>query len=86
MTHAGEFNLLNAGLARDLAPLDDRCDCYTCTTFTRSYLAHLFRAKEMLGPRLLSYHNVYLVNALMRDAREAIERRDWANFRRRGWE
>jgi queuine tRNA-ribosyltransferase len=86
MTHTGEFNLLNAGFVRDLAPLDDRCDCYTCTTFTRSYLAHLFRAKEMLGPRLLSYHNVYLVNALMRDAREAIERRDWANFRRRGWE
>ncbi len=85
MTHGGEFNLLNAGFARDLAPLDDRCDCYTCTTFTRSYLAHLFRAKEMLGPRLLSYHNVYLVNALMRDARAAIERRDWANFRRHGW-
>ncbi len=59
MTREGEFNLLNAAFARDFSPVDPRCDCATCTTYTRAYLAHLFRAKEMLGPRLLSYHNVY---------------------------
>lgn len=81
MTHEGEFNLFNAAFVRDAGPLDPRCDCETCTTFSRAYLAHLFRAKEMLGPRLLSYHNVYFVNALMRDARAAIEAREWTTFR-----
>jgi queuine tRNA-ribosyltransferase len=81
MTHQGELNIFNAAFLRDDAPLDSRCECYTCTTFARSYLAHLFRAKEMLGPRLLSYHNVFLVNGLMRDARAAIEGRTWASFR-----
>ncbi|MGC1334964.1 MAG: tRNA-guanine transglycosylase, partial [Candidatus Cybelea sp.] len=58
-----------------------RCHCATCATFSRAYLAHLFRSKEMLGPRLLSYHNLYLVNALMCEARAAIEAREWKKFR-----
>jgi queuine tRNA-ribosyltransferase len=81
MTRDGELNLFNAAFVRDLAPVDPSCDCATCRGYTRAYLAHLFRAKEMLGPRLLSYHNVYLVNALMREAREAIEAGQWAQFR-----
>jgi len=81
MTHAGELNIFNAAFVSDPSPLDDACDCSTCTTHTRAYLSHLFRAKEMLGPRLLSYHNVYLVNALMRDARTAIEAQRWREFR-----
>lgn len=83
MTRAGEFAIRNAGYARDFTPLDPTCDCYVCTTFTRAYLNHLFRAGEMLGPRLLSYHNVYLLNDLMRDARAAIEGGTWAAFRER---
>jgi queuine tRNA-ribosyltransferase len=83
MTRAGELNLFNAAFTRDYAKLDAGCGCYTCTHFTRAYLAHLFRAKEMLGPRLLSYHNVYLLNQLMSEARDAIERRRWAAFRDR---
>jgi len=83
MTRAGELNLFNAAFTRDYAKLDEGCDCYTCTRFTRAYLAHLFRAKEMLGPRLLSYHNVYLLNDLMSEAREAIEQHRWAAFRDR---
>ena len=81
MTREGEFNLLNAAFAPDFSPLDPLCDCATCTTYTRAYLAHLFRAKEMLGPRLLSYHNVYLLNGLMREARTAIEEGRWNSFR-----
>jgi queuine tRNA-ribosyltransferase len=84
MTHDGELNLLNAAFVRDARPLDSRCDCATCTIYSRAYLAHLFRAKEMLGPRLLSYHNVYLLNGLMRDARAAIVGRAWKRFRD-GW-
>jgi queuine tRNA-ribosyltransferase len=81
ITHDGELNIFNAAFTRDTSPLDSACECSTCTTYTRAYLAHLFRAKEMLGPRLLSYHNLYLVNALMRDARTAIEARAWQRFR-----
>jgi queuine tRNA-ribosyltransferase len=83
MTHQGELNLFNAGFVRDTTPLDARCDCEVCTTHTRAYLAHLFRSKEMLGPRLLSYHNVYLLGALMREAREAIEANRWPELRDR---
>ena len=83
MTHDGELNLFNAAFTRDFSPLDRHCDCNTCTTFSRAYLSHLFRSREMLGPRLLSHHNVYLVNALMREARVAIEAREWTNFRTR---
>jgi queuine tRNA-ribosyltransferase len=85
LTHTGELNIFNAAFTADQAPLDPRCDCYTCTTFTRAYLSHLFRAKEMLGPRLLSYHNVYLLNALMREVRLAIEAHRWREFRQRDW-
>jgi queuine tRNA-ribosyltransferase len=81
MTHDGELNIFNAAFAQDASPLDGSCDCSTCAGYTRAYLSHLFRAKEMLGPRLLSYHNLYLVNALMRDARAAIEAGNWQSFR-----
>ncbi len=81
MTHGGELNLFNARFVRDTTQLDPQCDCSTCTTYSRAYLAHCFRAKEMLGPRLLSYHNVYFLNALMREARAAIESRGWERFR-----
>jgi queuine tRNA-ribosyltransferase len=80
MTSAGEFAIRNAAFAREMVPLDPACDCYVCTSFTRAYLAHLFRANEMLGPRLLSYHNVYFLNELMRRARSAIERGAWKRF------
>ncbi len=81
MTRDGEYNIFNAAYVNDFTPVDPSCDCHVCTTYTRAYLSHLFRSKEMLGPRLLSYHNVYVLNALMRDAREAIELGNWAAFR-----
>jgi queuine tRNA-ribosyltransferase len=83
MTRSGEFSIRNAAYTRDFTPVDPECDCSVCTTYTRAYLSHLFRANEMLGPRLLSYHNVYLLNALMRNAREAIELGAWHAFRDR---
>ena len=77
----GEFAIRNAAYIRDPRPLDPDCDCVVCKTYTRGYLAHLFRSNEMLGPRLLSYHNVYVLNALMRDARQAIEAGTWSRLR-----
>ncbi len=81
MTRDGELNIRNAPFTRDFRPLDARCDCAVCTTYTRAYISHLFRANEMLGPRLLSYHNVYVLNTLMQEARTAIETGSWAQFR-----
>jgi queuine tRNA-ribosyltransferase len=81
MTRSGEYSIRNAPFVRDFSPVDPDCDCYVCTTFTRAYINHLFRANEMLGPRLLSYHNVYVLNDLMREARTAIERDEWASYR-----
>ena len=81
MTRGGEFAIKNAAYVRDFSPLDPSCGCFVCTTFTRAYLAHLFRSNEMLGPRLLSYHNVFVLNDLMRDARAAIEAGSWEKFR-----
>lgn len=83
MTRSGEYNIRNATYTRDFTPVDPDCDCYVCTTYTRAYLSHLFRANEMLGPRLLSYHNVYVLNDLMRGARAAIDHREWPAFRDR---
>ena len=83
MTRSGEYSIRNATYTRDFTPIDPECDCYVCTAYTRAYLSHLFRANEMLGPRLLSYHNVYVLNDLMREAREAIELGAWSTFRDR---
>mgnify|MGYP001246048878 CR=1 FL=1 len=81
MTRNGEFAIRNAAYVRDFTALDPDCACFVCTTFTRAYLAHLFRSNEMLGPRLLSYHNLFVLNELMRDARAAIEAGSWQKFR-----
>jgi queuine tRNA-ribosyltransferase len=83
MTRGGEFAIRNAAYVRDFSPVDPDCDCYVCVTFTRAYLHHLFRANEMLGPRLLSYHNTYVLNDVMRQAREAIEGDAWTTFKDR---
>ena len=81
ITRSGELNIRNAEFRNDFAPLDAGCSCMVCTSFTRAYLSHLFRANEMLGPHLLSYHNVFTLNALMADARSAIDRGAWCAFR-----
>jgi queuine tRNA-ribosyltransferase len=81
ITRAGDLNIRNAVFARDFRSLDERCSCSVCATFTRAYLSHLFRAEEMLGPRLLSYHNLAVLIDLLAEARTAIERDEWAAFR-----
>ncbi len=73
LTWGGRVNLKQARHAADESALDAKCDCTTCRTYSRGYLRHLFRADEMLGPRLVSLHNLWFYAALMRDARAAIE-------------
>ena len=72
LTWGGRVNLRQARHRDDDAPLDAICDCEVCTTYSRAYLRHLVKADEMLGPRLLSLHNLHFYGALMREAREMI--------------
>jgi queuine tRNA-ribosyltransferase len=81
ITRGGEFNIRNAAYARDFTPIDAACPCRVCKTFSRAYLSHLFRANELLGMSLLSYHNIAVLDGLMADARHAIESQSWYEFR-----
>ncbi len=82
MTSRGQIHLRNARFARDPRPLEDGCTCPACSRFSRSYLRHLFLAKEMLGPILASLHNLRFLHRLMERAREAIEQGRYVPFRR----
>jgi len=73
-TTRGVFNLRNARFADDARPLDATCACPLCTRHTRAYLHHLFRCEEMLGPMLLTWHNVQYYQDFMHGLREAIVR------------
>jgi queuine tRNA-ribosyltransferase len=72
MTSHGRIVIKNAVYARDFSPLDEECDCYVCRNYSRAYLRHLFKANEILGPRLASYHNLYFLLHLMKKVRQAI--------------
>lgn len=79
-TSQGVLRLRNACHRRDPAPLDPACDCYCCQHFSRAYLHHLFAADEMLGPILLSLHNLAFYLRLVRQARNAIFSGNFAHF------
>jgi queuine tRNA-ribosyltransferase len=80
-TDSGPIRLRNAIHRRDPAPVESDCPCYCCANFSRGYLHHLFAADEMLGPTLLSLHNVSYYLRLMAGAREAIAAGRFAAFR-----
>jgi queuine tRNA-ribosyltransferase len=80
-TGDGTLRLRNAVHKRDSAPLESDCPCYTCRRFSRAYLHHLFLADEMLGPTLLSLHNVAFYCRLLAEARVAIAANRFAEFR-----
>lgn len=71
-TRDGKINILNAKFTRDFTPVDPECDCYTCKNYTRAYLSHLFRSKEMLAGTLGSIHNLRFLVSLADQMREAI--------------
>ena len=79
-TSRGPMHIKNARFTEDTAPLDEDCGCYTCRTFHRAYLRHLFITGELLYHRLASLHNVTYYLSLMRDARAAIEADRFAAF------
>jgi queuine tRNA-ribosyltransferase len=79
-TMDGPLRIRNACHKRDWAPLESGCTCYTCRTYSRAYLHHLFLADEMLGPTLLSLHNVAFYTRLMAEARQAIAEQRFGPF------
>ena len=80
-TPTGRINIANRRYAEQDAPLDDACDCYACRNYTAAYLRHLFKAGEMLGPRLASIHNLRFILRLMEDMRTAIAQGRFNAFR-----
>jgi queuine tRNA-ribosyltransferase len=80
-TWSGPVKMRNAKHRHDPAPLDPDCTCYTCRSFSRAYLHHLFQAEEMLGPILLTLHNIAFYLGLMAQIRLAIEERRFAAYR-----
>ncbi len=76
----GRLNLRNARFGTDFTPLDSQCSCKVCRGYSRAYLHHLIKAKEMLGSILLTYHNLFYLIDLMSKARLAIEAGDYTEF------
>ena len=72
----------NSQYKDDANPLDLDCDCYVCRNYSRAYLRHLIQAREILGMRLATYHNVYFLTRLMEKAREAIKKNSFERFKR----
>ena len=79
-TSTGVLKIRNARHRHDIAPLDSECDCYTCQNFSRAYLHHLDKCKEMLGSQLNTIHNLHFYQTLMADIRGAIEAGELQNF------
>ena len=73
-TNAGKLNLFNARFELDERPIEEGCQCPACRTYSRAYIRHLLKAKEMLGMRLCVLHNLYFYNHMMEEIREAIEK------------
>ena len=80
-TKEGKINLMNAKFELDARPIDEGCQCPACKNYTRAYIRHLFKAKEMLAMRLCVLHNLYFYNKLMEDIRDAIDGGYFAEFK-----
>ncbi len=80
-TSQGLMNLNNQKYMLDPRPIDENCDCPVCRTYTRAYIRHLFKARELLGMRLCVIHNLYFYNKLMEKIRNAIMEGNWKSFK-----
>lgn len=81
-TSEGVLNILNAKYERDERPLDGHCGCPTCRSFSRAYIRHLFKAKEMLAMRLSVIHNLYFYNNMLAEIREALDNGIFSDYKR----
>ncbi len=81
-TKQGTYAIKNSKHREDFRPLEEGCECYACRNFTRAYIRHLYRTSEILGLRLMTWHNLHMYLDLMRRAREAIAAGVFEEFRR----
>lgn len=81
-TKDGKLNLLNAKYELDSRPLEEGCNCPTCRNYSRAYIRHLLKAKEMLGMRLMVLHNLYFYNNMMEEIREAIRSKRYKEYKK----
>ena len=81
-THHGKLNLFNKKFELDPRPIEEGCQCPACRTYSRAYIRHLLKAKEMLGMRLCVLHNLYFYNHLMEEMRGAIDEHRYKEFKK----
>ncbi len=81
-THDGILNIMNAKYELDTRPIEEGCGCPACRHYTRAYIRHLFKAKEMLAQRLCVLHNLYFYNHLMQEIRDALDTGTFTQYRR----
>lgn len=81
-TNQGKLNLFNARYELDSRPIEEGCQCPACRNYSRAYIRHLLKAKEMLGMRLCVLHNLYFYNHLMEEIRQAIEEHRYSQFKK----
>ena len=80
-THQGNLNLSQSKHAESFSPLDEECDCKVCRHYTRAYLHHLMRTRELNGMMHLSYHNIYFIQSMMEKAKKAIKKNEFSHFK-----
>lgn len=81
-TNHGKINLFNARFELDARPIEEGCGCPACRRYSRAYIRHLLKAREMLGMRLCVLHNLYFYNTMMTEIREAIEQGRYQEYKR----
>ncbi len=81
-TNRGKINLFNARYETDARPIEEGCGCPVCQTYSRAYIRHLLKAKEMLGMRLCVLHNLYFYNTMMEEIRGAIEENRYQEYKK----
>lgn len=86
LTSKGRLVVRNATFAEDFSKLDESCNCYTCRNYSRAYIRHLVKTNEILGARLITYHNLYFLLDLMKRIREAISCDRLLDFRKEFFE
>ena len=81
-TTKGIININNQKYERDMTPIDEDCDCPVCRQYSKAYIRHLLKAKEMLSQRLLVMHNLWFYNKLMEDIRNALDKGQFSEFKK----
>lgn len=82
-TNQGKINLFNAKFETDDRPIEEGCQCPSCRRYSRAYIRHLLKAKEMLGMRLCVLHNLYFYNTMMEEIRDALDQGEFAQYKKR---